>query len=102
MRICQQVLQAESDTYGRLPLENVSGHVSYLRRTGDVLQIIALHLYLGQRWAYAGGTPDLGGVQARIDQLYDHIRELATPADTTWWTAVRIRNPVRSSFSAME
>jgi hypothetical protein len=76
VRICQQVRQAESETYGPLPLENVWGHVSYLRRTGDVLQVVALHLYLGQRWTHAGGTPDRADVKTRIDQLYDRVHGL--------------------------
>jgi hypothetical protein len=93
VRICQHVRQAESDIYGPLPLENVWGHVSYLRRTGDVLQVSALHLYLGQRGAYAGGTPDRADVKTRIDQLYDRVRGLCHTRPTTWWTAACIRSP---------
>jgi hypothetical protein len=74
VRICQQVRHAQSDTHGPLPIEHVFGHVSYLRRIADVLQVTILHLYLGQRWVYADATPDRAEVQARIDQLYDRIR----------------------------
>ena len=74
VRICQQLRQGQSDTLGPLPIQHVFGHVSYLRRTADVLQVTTLHLYLGQRWAYPDATPDRAEVQARIDQLYDRIR----------------------------
>jgi hypothetical protein len=74
VRICQQLRQAQSDTLGPLPIQDVFGHVSFLRRTADVLQVTTLHLYLGQRWAYPDATPDRAEVQARIDQLYDRIR----------------------------
>ena len=74
VRICQQLRQGQSDTLGPLPIQHVFGHVSYLRRTADVLQVTTLHLYLGQRWAYPDATPDRAEVQARIDQLYDRVR----------------------------
>ena len=76
VRICQQVRRGQDDTHGPLPIEHVFGHVSYLRRTADVLQVTTLHLYLGQRWAYADATPDRAEVQARIDQLYDRMRDV--------------------------
>ena len=50
-------------------------NVSYLRRTEDVLQVTALHLYLGERWAYPDATPDRAEVKARIEELYDRMRE---------------------------
>jgi hypothetical protein len=75
VRICQQVRQGQSDTHGPLPIEHVFGHVSYLRRTADVLQVIVLHLDLGQRWAYADTTEDRAEVRPRIDRLYDRIRD---------------------------
>ena len=52
VRICQQVRRGHSEDLGPLPIEHVFGHVSYLRRTEDVLQVRALHLHLGERWAY--------------------------------------------------
>src|SRR5207245_2431251 len=58
VRICQQLRQGQSDSHGPLPIEHVFGHVSYLRRTTDVLQVTVLHLYLGQRWAYPDRTTD--------------------------------------------
>jgi hypothetical protein len=76
VRICQQVRLAHSDTQAVLPIEHVFGHVSYLRRNGDVLQVTALHLYVGQRWAYPDGTSDQAEVKARVDQLYERIRGL--------------------------
>jgi hypothetical protein len=75
VRICQQVRRGHSEDLGPLPLEHVFGHVSYLRRTEYVLQVTALHLYLGQRWAYPDPTPDRTEVTARVDQLYDRMRE---------------------------
>ena len=74
VRICQRLRQGQSDTLGPLPIQHVFGHVSYLRRTADVLQVTTLHLYLGQQWPYPDATPDRAEVQARIDQLYDRIR----------------------------
>ena len=74
VRICQQLRQGQSEDLGPLPLQDVFGHVSYLRHTAEVLQVTVLHLYLGQRWAYPDATPDRAEVQARIDQLYDRIR----------------------------
>jgi len=74
VRICQQVRAGESHTHGPLPIEHVFGHVSYLRLTAEVLQIVTLHLYLGQRWIYADRTPDRAEVQARVDELYERIR----------------------------
>jgi hypothetical protein len=47
-----------------------------VRRNGDVLQVTALHLYVGQRWAYPDGTSDQAEVKARVDQLYERIRGL--------------------------
>lgn len=76
VRICQQVRPGHSDTHGPLPIEHVFGHVSYLRRTADVLQLVVLHLYLGQRWIYADNTPDRAEVRARIDELYERIRSV--------------------------
>jgi hypothetical protein len=76
VRICQQVRQGHSDTHGPLPIEHVFGHVSYLRRGADVLQVTALHLYLGQRWLYVHASPDRAEVQARIEELYDRVREV--------------------------
>jgi hypothetical protein len=75
VRICQQVRRGESDSHGPLPIEHVFGHVSYLRRTADVLQVSVLHLYLGQRWAYADQTPDRAEVKVRLDEVYDRVRE---------------------------
>jgi hypothetical protein len=75
VRICQQVRSGQSEDHGPLPLEHVFGHVSYLRRTEDVLQVTALHLYLGERWAYPDATPDRAEVKARIDELYDRMRQ---------------------------
>jgi hypothetical protein len=75
VRICQQVRPAHGQDGRSLPIEHVFGHASYLRRTADVLQIVALHLYLGQRWAYAEPTPDRAEVTARVDRLYDRLRE---------------------------
>src|SRR6266516_2104789 len=60
---------------GRMPIEHVFGHVSYLRRTAEVLQVSVLHLDLGQRGAYADTTEDRAEVRARIDWLYDRIRD---------------------------
>src|SRR5919201_1170736 len=71
VRICQQVRNAQSDTYGPLPIEHVFGHVSFLRRTPDLLQVTVLHFYLGQRWIYADNTPDRTEVRARIDEFDD-------------------------------
>ena len=76
VRICQQVRRGQDDTRGPLPVEHVFGHVTYVRRTADVLQLTMLHLFLGQRWAYADAMPDRAEVQARIDQLYDRIRDV--------------------------
>jgi len=39
-----------------------------------VLQVTALHLYLGRRWAYADASPDRDEVKARIEGLYDRVR----------------------------
>ena len=75
VRICQQVRRGHSEDHGPLPLEHVFGHVSYLRRSGDVLQILALHLYVGQRWMAAEATPDGAELQARINAVYDRVRE---------------------------
>lgn len=57
VRICQQV-------------------VSFLRQTGELLQVIALHLYLGQRWSYPDDPPDRAEVRARVDQLCERIRDV--------------------------
>jgi hypothetical protein len=51
--ICQQVRSGQSDTHGPVPIEYVFGHVTYLRRTADLLHLTVLHLYLGQRWTPA-------------------------------------------------
>ena len=48
--------------------------MSYLRRTEDVLQVVVLHLDLGQRWSYADSTEDRAEVRARLDGLYNRIR----------------------------
>ena len=85
VRICQQVRSGENQTHGPLPIEHVFGHVSYLRRTAEVLHVITLHLYVGQRWMYADQTPDRAEVRARIDELYDRIR---TTCDTLGLTLV--------------
>ena len=74
-RISQQVHHGQSDTHGPLLIEHVFGHVSYLRRTEDVLQVMVLHLDLGQRWAYADCTEDRAEVRARLDGLYNRIRD---------------------------
>jgi hypothetical protein len=76
VRICQQVRPGHSDTHGPLPIEHVFGHVSYLRRIADVLHLTVLHLYLGQRWIYNDNTPDRAEVRARIDELYERIRNV--------------------------
>lgn len=76
VRICQQVRTGQSDTHGPLPIEHVFGHVSFLRQTDDLLQVIVLHLHVGQRWIYADATPDRAEVRTRIDELYDRIREV--------------------------
>ena len=83
MRICQQVRPGQSDTHGPLPIEHVFGHVSYLRRTVDVLHLVVLHLYLGQRWSYADNTPDRAEVCARINELYEQIRRVCQELDLT-------------------
>ena len=75
VRICQQVRRGHSEDLGPLPIEHVFGHVSYLRRAEDVLQATALHLYLGERWAYPDATPDRAEVKARTDELYDRMRD---------------------------
>ena len=85
VRICQQVRRGESDSHGPLPIEHVFGHVSYLRRTADVLQVIVLHLYLGQRWAYTDQTPDRAEVKVRLPLPLDErtrrwAQELAEPS----------------------
>ena len=74
VRICQQVKQGHSDNLGPLPIEHVFGHVSFLHRAADVLQVTVLHLYVGQRWAYTDDTPDRAQVRVRIDELYDRVR----------------------------
>ena len=66
---------ATARTSGHCRSRHVFGHVSYLRRTEDVLQVTALHLYLGERWAYPDATPDRADVRARTDQLYERMRE---------------------------
>ena len=76
VRICQQVRSGQSDTHGPLPIEHVFGQVSFLRQTGELLQVIALHLYLGQRWSYPDDTPDRAEVRARVDQLHERIRDV--------------------------
>ena len=83
VRICQQVRAGQSDTHGPLPIEHVFGHVSYLRRTADVLHLVVLHLYLGQRWIYPDNTPDRAEVRARIDELYERIRSVCLRLDLT-------------------
>ena len=83
VRICQQVRAGQSDTHGPLPIEHVFGHVSYLRRTADVLQLVVLHLYLGQRWIYADDTPDRAEVRARVDELYERMRSVCLRLDLT-------------------
>jgi hypothetical protein len=50
-----------------------------------VLQIVTLHLYLGQRWIYADQTPDRTEVRARVDELYERIR---TASETLGLTLV--------------
>ena len=74
VRICQQVKQAHSASLGPLPIEHVFGHVSFLHRAADVLQLTVLHLYLGQRWANADDTHERAEVRSRIDELYDRVR----------------------------
>ena len=74
VRMCQQIRQGQSDALGPLPIEDVFAHVSYLRRCSDVLQVVALHLYLGQRWRYADETPDRTEVKRRVDQVYERVR----------------------------
>jgi hypothetical protein len=54
--ICQQIRRGEHTDHGPLPIEHVYGHVSYLRRVADVLQVTVLHLYVGQRWAFPDNT----------------------------------------------
>lgn len=83
-RICQQVRQGQSETHGPLPIEHVSGHASYLRRTAGVRQVTALHLYLGRRWPYADASPDRDEVKARIDGLTTECGASAGCSATPW------------------
>ena len=83
VRICQQVRQSESDAREMVPIEDVFGHVSYLRRVADVLQVTVLHLHVGNRWIYPDSTPDRARVKARIDELYDRIRGICQALDYT-------------------
>ncbi len=81
VRICQQVRQGQSERHGPLPIEHLFGRVSFLRRTGHLLQVTVLHLYLGQRWVYPDETPDRAEVRRRIDDFYDRIRSVCETLD---------------------
>jgi hypothetical protein len=93
VRICQQIRLAHSDTQAVLPIEHVFGHVSYLRRNGDVLQVTALHLYVGQRWATLMALltrpKSRRGWISSTSGLGDSVRRSVT----CWWTVAFIRNP---------
>ena len=94
VRICRQVRSGQSDTHGSLPIEHVFGHVSVLRQTGELLRVIAPHLYLGRRWSSPDDMPDRAEVRARVDQLYERSRDVRHWHDpSSWWTGACTRSP---------
>jgi hypothetical protein len=60
-----------------LPVQELSVHASYLRRTAEVVQLVTLETFVGDWW----GIPDQDArTQERADQVLDLVRAAAEAA----------------------
>jgi hypothetical protein len=101
VRICQQVHRGQSDTHGPLPIEHVFGHVSYLRRTADVLQMRSCTCTSGS----AGRTPTRRLTVPRSRCAWIRCTTACAsdvrPSGTRWLTAAPTCNPEHSRERAV-
>jgi hypothetical protein len=60
-----------------LPVQELSVHASYLRRTGKVVQLVTLETFVGEWW---GITEQNARTQERVDQVLELVRGAAVAA----------------------